>query len=361
MSTGALAVVLGQTPNTFTGLQTIGKIFFILALVLFVAFTIIIITRFILVPEKFLASLHHPVESLFFGSYWVTISLLLNCTQLYGVPNTGPWLVKALEILFWMYVAAVLIVGIGQYYVLFQLERLKVNNAMPAWIFPIYPLLVIGPLAGTIIPSQPHTAAVPIWLAGVMLQGMGWCVALMMYAIYTQRLMVSALPDPSTRPGMYVSVGPAGYTAAALISLGRQAPAVFERKQFFGITSLLVEDVIKVLGIMAGLFLLLFSFWFFCVSTISVIAGAKQMSFTLNWWAFVFPNAGMTLATIQAGGALSSAGINGLCSALTIALVIMWFFTAIAHILAVRKGQVMWPGKDEDKTMNGIRWGAHAA
>ncbi|THY76440.1 malic acid transporter [Aureobasidium pullulans] len=361
MSTGALAVVLGQTPNTFTGLQTIGKIFFILALVLFVAFTAIIITRFILVPQKFLASLHHPVESLFFGSYWVTISLLLNCIQLYGVPNTGPWLVKALEILFWMYVAAVLIVGIGQYYVLFQLERLKVNNAMPAWIFPIYPLLVIGPLAGTIIPSQPHTAAVPIWLAGVMLQGMGWCVALMMYAIYTQRLMVSALPDPSTRPGMYVSVGPAGYTAAALISLGRQAPAVFERKQFFGITSLLVEDVIKVLGIMAGLFLLLFSFWFFCVSTVSVIAGAKQMSFTLNWWAFVFPNAGMTLATIQAGGALSSAGINGLCSALTIALVIMWFFTAIAHILAVRKGQVMWPGKDEDKTMNGIRWGAHAA
>ncbi|CAD0058126.1 unnamed protein product [Aureobasidium pullulans] len=316
MSTGALAVVLGQTPNTFTGLQTIGKIFFILALVLFVAFTAIIITRFILVPQKFLASLHHPVESLFFGSYWVTISLLLNCIQLYGVPNTGPWLVKALEILFWMYVAAVLIVGIGQYYVLFQLERLK---------------------------------------------GMGWCVALMMYAIYTQRLMVSALPDPSTRPGMYVSVGPAGYTAAALISLGRQAPAVFERKQFFGITSLLVEDVIKVLGIMAGLFLLLFSFWFFCVSTVSVIAGAKQMSFTLNWWAFVFPNAGMTLATIQAGGALSSAGINGLCSALTIALVIMWFFTAIAHILAVRKGQVMWPGKDEDKTMNGIRWGAHAA
>lgn len=133
MSTGALAVVLGQTPNTFTGLQTIGKIFFILALVLFVAFTAIIITRFILVPQKFLASLHHPVESLFFGSYWVTISLLLNCIQLYGVPNTGPWLVKALEILFWMYVAAVLIVGIGQYYVLFQLERLKVNNAMPAW------------------------------------------------------------------------------------------------------------------------------------------------------------------------------------------------------------------------------------
>jgi C4-dicarboxylate transporter/malic acid transport protein len=361
MSTGALAVVLANTPNQFTGLQTIGKIFFILALVLFVAFTAIIATRFILVPEKFIASLHHPVESLFFGSYWVTISLLLNCMQLYGVPNTGPWLIKALEILFWTYCAVVLIVGIGQYYILFQLERLKVNNAMPAWIFPIYPLLVVGPLASTIIPNQPHSAAVPIWIGGVMLQGVGWCVALMMYAIYTQRLMVSALPDPSTRPGMFVSVGPAGYTTHALISLGRQAPRVFGDREMFGITSIPVGDVIKIIGILAGFFVILFSFWFFCVSAVSVLAGIKQMSFTLNWWAFVFPNAGLTLATIQTGGALSSPGINGIASALTIGLVIMWIVCAIAHVQAVRKGNVMWPGKDEDKTMNGIRWGAHAA
>ncbi|KAI5238226.1 malic acid transporter [Aureobasidium subglaciale] len=361
MSTGAVAVVLSNTPNQFTGLQTIGKIFFILALVLFVIFTIIITIRFILVPQKFLASLHHPVESLFFGSYWVSISLLLNCIHLYGVPNTGPWLIKTLEILFWIYCAVVLIVGIGQYYILFQLERLSVNNAMPAWIFPIYPLLVVGPLASTLVPNQPHSAAVPIWIGGVMLQGVGWCVALMMYAIYTQRLMVSALPDPSTRPGMYVSVGPAGYTAHALISLGRQAPAVFGNREMFGITTLPVGDVIKIIGILAGFFVILFSFWFFCVSTVSVLAGIKEMDFTLNWWAFVFPNAGLTLAAIQAGSVLNSSGINGICSALTIGLIIMWIVCAIAHIQAVRKGNVMWPGKDEDKTMNGIRWGAHAA
>jgi hypothetical protein len=49
-----------------------------------------------------------------------------------------------------------------------------------------------------------------IGIAAVMLQGLGWVVALMMYSIYTQRLMTSALPSPPTRPGMYVSVGPAG-------------------------------------------------------------------------------------------------------------------------------------------------------
>lgn len=84
------------------------------------------------------------------------------------------------------------------------------------------------------IPSQPHGHAFDMWVGSVMLQGLAWIVALMMYAMYMQRLMTSALPSPPTRPGMYVSVGPSvscpcccsfqsadgfqGYTAAGLIS-----------------------------------------------------------------------------------------------------------------------------------------------
>ena len=356
MSTGALAVVLGQTPNQFTGLKTIGKICFIFDLAIFVLFSLAMVTRFILEPNRLLASLHHPVESLFFGSYWVSISLILNCIQTYGVVNTGPWLVKALEVLFWMYSATALVVGIFQYHILFQKECLPVNSAMPAWIFPIYPLLVVGTLAGTLLPSQPSSAAVPMWIGAVMLQGLGWVVALLMYAIYVQRLMGHELPNPSTRPGMYVSVGPAGYTAAALISLGRHAPTVLG-SQFFGVDSVPVGDIVKIVGVLCGLFVILFAFWFFCMSTVAVLAGVKQMEFTLNWWAFVFPNAGLTLAMIQIGKVLDSPGINDICSAMTIALVIMWFITTFAHIRAVCKEQILWPGKDEDKTMRGIRWG----
>lgn len=360
MSTGALAVVLGTTPHTFDGLQVIGTIFFIFDLVLFLLFTAIIATRFILVPAKLWASLHHPVESLFFGSYWVSISLILNCIQIYGVPSAGPWLVKALEILFWIYCAVVLLVGIFQYYVLFQEERLDVSSASPAWVLPIYPLLVVGTLAGTILPSQPHYAATRIWIGAVMLQGLGWCVAFLMYSMYSQRLMTSTLPDPPTRPGMYMSVGPAAYTAAGLISLGNRATSVLTG-DYFSITTIPVGDVVKIIGILSGFFLILLAFWFFCLSTVAVVLGVRRMNFTLNWWAFVFPNAGLTLAAIQAGSVLDSAGIDGICSALTIALVIMWLITAVAHIRALWLGRLLWPGKDEDKTMKGIRWGAYAA
>jgi C4-dicarboxylate transporter/malic acid transport protein len=284
MSTGALSVVLANTPNRFNGLDTIGIIFFILTIILFLTFTAAMTLRAFWYPKRFLASLHHPVEGLFFGSYWVTVSLILNGTQAYGVPRAGPWLPKALLICFWIYCAVVLIVGIAQYYVLFHEERLRITDAVPAWIFPIYPLLVVGPLAGTMIPSQPDRQAFDMWLGAVMLQGLAWTVALMMYSLYTQRLMTSALPTPSTRPGMYVSVGPAGYTAAGLIQLGNQARKVLP-EDAFNVNDVPDGDIVRIVGIMSGVFIIIFAFWFFCITTVAVIAGVRQMTFTLNWWA----------------------------------------------------------------------------
>jgi tellurite resistance protein TehA-like permease len=81
------------------------------------------------------------------------------------------------------------------------------------------------------------------------------------------------------------------------------------------------------------------------------------MTFTLNWWAFIFPNAGLTLAAIQAGSVLHSEAINGVCSALTILLVLAWLCVALCCVRALWTGQVLWPGKDEDKDMQGICWG----
>lgn len=216
MSTGAVAVVLAQTPNRFKGLDTIGNIFFILDLVLFVGFTCAIATRFSLASHTLFASLHHPIESLFFGSFWVSIALILACTQLYGVAMCGSWLVKTLEVLFWLYGGLVLLVAILQYHVLFQKERLNVRDAMPAWIFPSYPLLVTGTLAADMLTTQPMDSAITMWHGAVLFQGLGWIVAFLMYSMYMQRLMTGELPSPPTRPGMYVSVGPAGESCASL-------------------------------------------------------------------------------------------------------------------------------------------------
>jgi tellurite resistance protein TehA-like permease len=72
------------------------------------------------------------------------------------------------------------------------------------------------------------------------------------------------------------------------------------------------------------------------------------MHFSLNWWAFIFPNAGLTIALIKIAEALNSPGIKGVCSALTILLVIAWIAVVVMNAKAVWKGTILWPGMDED-------------
>lgn len=350
MSTGAIAVVLANQPFKFRGLDVIAKIFFIFDIVLFLVFCAMMTARFVWYPWKLTKSLHFPTEALLFPAAFVTAALILNLTCVYGIPACGPWLVTAMEAMFWIYSAFALMVAIFQYLTLFVAEKMPVSSAMPAWVFPVYPFLVIGPLAGVLLPHLDPSASLPVFIGGVLFQGLGWTVAMFMYSIYVVRLMSNELPPPPTRPGMFISVGPAGYTSAALVALGNQAPSVIPA-DFLSLGDFNVGAAIKVLGVMAGLFIWLVAFWFFALSLIAVLEGVKDMSFTLNWWAFVFPNAGLTLATIQIGNVLDCTGIKAVTSGMSILLVIAWFFTAAFHVSALCRRQIMWESRDEDAGM----------
>ena len=210
MSSGSLAVVLKNTPHQFHGLRTIGKVVFIIDIILFCTFSMVMAVRFVLRPKAFVHSLHDPTESFYFGTFWVSLSLLIQNTSQYALPTCGPWLVKTLEVLFWCYFSFILIVAIQQYQALFVTQNLSISNMIPAWILPIYPLLVTGPLAGVLIPHQPPSASTPIWVAGVLAQGLGWMVTTFLYALWTIRLLCEDVPAPAQRPGMYIAVGPTG-------------------------------------------------------------------------------------------------------------------------------------------------------
>jgi tellurite resistance protein TehA-like permease len=219
MSTGALATLIGQQPYTFPGLKTIGATVFVIDIVLFVVFCGCITYRFTRNRNVLSKSLHHPHESFYFGTFWVSIALILYCVQQYGVSSTGPWLTKAFEISFWTYVGCVFLVAVFQYHVIFDEEKLSVSEAMPSWILPVYPFLILGPLAAELVKGQVQTRALPILLGGLCFQGLGWCVAFIMYTLYVTRLIGSEIPEPSKKPGMYVAVGPAGMFITLLVEL----------------------------------------------------------------------------------------------------------------------------------------------
>lgn len=105
-------------PYRFRGLETIGVVVFIFNIVLYVVIWCLLIMRFYFYPYTFKASLLHPTESLFVPASVVSFgTILINISQ-YGPQKTGPWLSRAVEILFWIDAILAVIFSAGIYLLL---------------------------------------------------------------------------------------------------------------------------------------------------------------------------------------------------------------------------------------------------
>src|SRR5690242_20479962 len=136
----------------------------------------------------------------------------------------------------------------------------------PVWIFPAYPLLIVGPHAANLAGKLDPDRALLVVISGFVIQGIGFLVSLMIYSAFLYRLMTQKLPKESLRPGMFISVGPSGFTIAGLIGMGRVLPKIVD-KDFMG--EGMGEFAGKVSMICAnwmGLWLWGLAFWFFFVS-----------------------------------------------------------------------------------------------
>ena len=97
----------------------------------------------------------------------------------------------------------------------------------PIWVFPAYPLLLTAPLGANLLSAAAATGrlgsidAVPVALAAVTAQGTGFLISFMVCAAFLYRLMTQKLPRDHQRPGVFISIGPGGFTCAGL---GESAP-----------------------------------------------------------------------------------------------------------------------------------------
>lgn len=203
MSTGGIALLLANTPHKFRALTVLGDVVFILDICLFLLLTVGISTRFILYPKAFGASLRDPTESLFFPTFWISLLSIFANIQEYGVPHCGQWLIATLRVLFWMYAAFTFVGAVGQYCYLFAAKQQTLQSMTPAWILPIFPVMLCGTFASVITASQTPEHALPILIAGITFQGLGIMVACFMYGPYLGRLMTHGLLEPNTRPGIF--------------------------------------------------------------------------------------------------------------------------------------------------------------
>ncbi|KIW46545.1 uncharacterized protein PV06_02212 [Exophiala oligosperma] len=348
MATGGLALLVApdNQPHSFTGLLTIGKILFIFDLVIFTLIAGSITYRFIHWPGTLKASLAHPTESLFFGTSFLSLASIITCLAHYAIPSCGPWLVTTYRVLFWTYFATTYVIAVCAYLVLFTNPRLRIQDMTPAWDLPMFPFMLCGTIASAGIPTQPAKYAMPMLFGGLTAQGLGMLVSMGMYASYVRRMIMYGLPSPASRPAMFIAVGPPSFTALAIIELARHYPAA-AGYDYFG-PDAVTAQIVQVLSLMVAVFVWSLSFWFFCLGVISCVAARGKFRFHLNWWAFVFPNTGFALATINIGRSLKSQGVLWVGSAMTICLALTYLFVLYHHVRAVWRKDVLFLGKDED-------------
>ncbi|KAL4976536.1 voltage-dependent anion channel-domain-containing protein [Aspergillus desertorum] len=354
MATGGIANVIYTMPYRFRGLDTIGIIFFLANIVFYLVIWAILLTRFYLFPYTFRASLLHPTESLFVPASVVSFgTILINISQ-YGTDNTGPWLTDAVHILFWIDATLAVISSAGIYLLLWSTQTFTIAQMTPIWIFPAYPMLIIGPHAGLLSAKLEPSRALPIMIGGTTIQGVGFLVSLMVYSAFIYRLMSQKLPRENIRPGMFVSVGPSAFTVAGLVNMAAQANSVFP-DEFMG-NGALAANVLRIVVNFACLWLWGLAIFFFFIASFAHLSaiGPGRMIFTMGWFSFVFPNTALITSTFAVGSAFSCKPILIIGCAMVVPLVLMWIFVVYMMIRAIILRHILWPQKGEDKDEGGF-------
>ena len=85
---------------------------------------------------------------------------------------------------------------------------------------------MVGPIAGVLPTNLASPQNLKVIVGGFTFQGIGFMVSLLIYSAFIYRLMTQKLPQESLRPGMFVSVGPAGFTVASIISMSEKMETV---------------------------------------------------------------------------------------------------------------------------------------
>ncbi|KAI0484117.1 voltage-dependent anion channel-domain-containing protein [Xylariaceae sp. FL0804] len=363
MATGGVSNVLYSLSSAYSAdwIWYIGLVFFLFNVCLFLTNTVLISMRFAMVPGSFMHSFLDQMESLFIPAVVVSIATIFINICEYGVEHTGPWLRHTMEWLFWIYIIVSVSASAGMYLILWSTQIFPIHTMTPVWVFPGYPLLLTAPFAANLIQSDtnsdPQIRRLDIAIAAVTVQGTGFLISFMICAAFIYRLMTQKLPQDMQRPGVFISIGPAGFTVGGLVLLGQQAKAIIPADAYGQPHTVYI---LELLSLLLGLWLWGLSLWFFLVSVGSLWKFMRwpgpghrhkrhKMPFQMTWWSFVFPNTALVTATLALSEAMDSAGLRVFGSVMATALVVVWTLVFATMLRCLGRRQLLWPKELESE------------
>ncbi|GAA5936323.1 hypothetical protein JCM10213_004740 [Rhodosporidiobolus nylandii] len=356
MGTGIVNTLLFDLPFTSThaAFRALGAVFLVFDMVLFLSFTLLTITRYILYPRIFGAMIRHETHSLFLGcipmGFVTIISGIASTGHEYGL-NT----LDAALVLYWISTALSILTAFGVPYFMFTQQAHAAERMTAAWLLPIVPLITQAAVGSTLCKLLLSTSparlsyCLTLLIASYLQAGIGLLLACAIIVMYLQRLVLHHLPPREVIVSSWLPVGPIGQGGFALIELGRVAVRLFPlittdshtpELQFLGPAMLGAAVVLGLLFWGLGIW-----FAFLAIACIVRQHAAVQKTeegrlalFNMGYWAFTFPLGSLTLLTFSLATVFDSIFFKVCASIFTFSVLLLWVLVFIPTCLGFFRG-----------------------
>lgn len=334
MGTGGLANILWKWQDHWYPTRWFGLALAAIAIFSYCIILVVWSLRWIRYPNYAVRDLHHPVTS----NFYVTtgIATVIIATNLYNIwslwlPQYGVYLACMV-----LWIISCVIVVFCTFYTTYRIfsaqEAFAPQMVNFAWLMaPIanMAVLLIGcPVFSMSLTYQPSLSLI-LFTTNAAFFGIGFFLFFFISAIVFVRLAQAELPTPATTPTFGIFLSAVGLAAGIFFDLGSNAVAL-------GLLAS-VELVNLLCMITWG-----FGIWIIGIIFLICLYHVRHggMPFTLDWWAFTFPLAAYTIASLKIFGAYPCGFTGGYTVFLTVLLSVLWIYIFFNTLRGIRNGSV---------------------
>jgi tellurite resistance protein TehA-like permease len=151
----------------------------------------------------------------------VGFATIVNMTAFVGIPAFGQGFVVFAWTLWWIDAFISLLVGIGVPFAMFNYHNQSLETVTGAWLLPVVSPIVSAATGGIVAEYLPPAHARLTLVCSYIIWGCGFPIAVLVMAIYFQRLAVHHLPPRATIVSVFLPLGPCGQGSFALLQFAK--------------------------------------------------------------------------------------------------------------------------------------------
>jgi len=329
MGTGALANVYQLLSGRPTGaLHTLAEVFLSMAILIFVTSAAFMLVRLIVGWECVQKEWRHASLIQFYST--ISIAAAVCATGLFNIPlsflsQSAAYNVAAV---FW---CIALIEGVFfLFFIPFKVstgDHAEPRRALGFWFLPpvgLFVLVFAGNFWAVRMTSEATVQA--ILFVNIFLLGVAIPLTVILYAVILFRALFHNFPRRDVAPSFMIGVAPVG---VSIIAMNTLVP-VLTKANIPLVDPALAASLIQ----FTSLFLWSFGMWWlvYALTVITLYFLKHRIPVTLGYWAFIFPPAAYTIATLLLANLLSLPFLKNVAIILAVALSLSWLVNLILTI-----------------------------